>query len=209
MVGRLSSYFKRKNKKGDGTRSSSGPVSEAEASPTRSAISLTIQPATSQEAKAAINDKPEESQPAVMSESVKTNKNSDLWSRAYEELEAKAKKLIGDAYKNASGEERTQDLIKLVRIREEEYKDGTLKIRIGDSEIMWRDYANSVVSWITAIGDISISFAPAGASVAWSALKVLLKVKPYTLIIVYFQLLNPQPGKCVPMRGPCRHFRMR
>lgn len=144
-----------------------------------------------------------------MSESVKANNVSDLWSQAYQELDDKAQQWIGDASKNVSGEERTQDLITLVRNREEEYKDGTLKIRIGDSEIMWRDYANSVVSWITAIGDISISFAPAGASVAWSALKVLLKVNLYTLIIFYFQLLNPRSGKCVPVRGPCRHFRMR
>ncbi|KAJ4854237.1 ankyrin repeats (3 copies) domain-containing protein [Trichoderma breve] len=175
MVGRLSSYFKRKNKKRDGTKSSSGPVSDAEASPARSAISLRIPPTTSRETETTINDKSEESQPAVMSESVKPNNVSDLWSQAYQELDDKAKKWIGDASKNVSGEERTQDLITLVQNREEEYKDGTLKIRIGDFEIMWRDYANSVVSWITAIGDISISFAPAGASVAWSALKVLLK----------------------------------
>ncbi|KAL6823358.1 hypothetical protein V8C40DRAFT_266886 [Trichoderma camerunense] len=175
MAGRLFSRFKRKSKKRDVTKSSSGPVSEAESSPARSAISLIIPPTTSPEAKIAINDKSEESQPAVMSESVKPNNVSDLWSQAYQELDDKAKKWIGDASKNVNGEERTQDLITLVRNREEEYKDGTLKIRIGGSEIMWRDYANSVVSWITAIGDISISFAPAGASVAWSALKVLLK----------------------------------
>ncbi|OPB41134.1 hypothetical protein A0O28_0108310 [Trichoderma guizhouense] len=175
MAGRLFSHFKRKSKKRDVTKSSSGPVSEAESSPARSAISFIIPPTTSPETKVAINDKSEESQPAVMSESVKPNNVSDLWSQAYQELDDKAKKWIGDASKNVSSEERTQDLITLVRNREEEYKDGTLKIRIGDSEIMWRDYANSVVSWLTAIGDISISFAPAGASAAWSALKVLLK----------------------------------
>ncbi|KAL7790509.1 hypothetical protein V8C43DRAFT_284753 [Trichoderma afarasin] len=175
MAGRLFSHFKRKSKRRDGTKSSSGPVSEAEASPARSAISLIIPPTTSQETKATINDKFDESQPAVMAESVKINNNPDLWSRAYEELDDKAKKWIGNASKNVSGKERTQELITIVRSREEEYKNGTLKIRIGDSEIMWRDYADSVVSWITAIGDISISFAPAGASVAWSALKVLLK----------------------------------
>ncbi|EHK20932.1 ankyrin protein, partial [Trichoderma virens Gv29-8] len=44
-----------------------------------------------------------------------------------------------------------------------------------DSEIMWRDYANRVVTWVTAIGDISINFAPAPSSAVWSAVKVLLK----------------------------------
>ncbi|KAK4060872.1 uncharacterized protein Triagg1_10564 [Trichoderma aggressivum f. europaeum] len=165
MAGRLFSRFKRKSKNRDGTKSSSGLVSEAGASPARSVL---IAATTSQETKAIINDKSEEPQPVDMSESVKTNDDCDLWSRAYQQLDDKAKKWIGDASKSVSGQERTQDLITLVRNREEEYKDGTLKIRIGDSEIMWRDYADSVVSWITAIGDISINFAPAGSSVAWA-----------------------------------------
>ncbi|KAF3063054.1 hypothetical protein CFAM422_010404 [Trichoderma lentiforme] len=179
MVGPLSSYFKRKNKKRDGTKSSWGAVSDAEASPATSAVSLRMPPTTSRKTEATVNDKSAESQPAAMVEGVKfrneTKDGSDLWSRAYQKLDDKAKTWIGDVSNSISGEERTRDLITLVRNREEEYKHGTLKIRIGDSEIMWRDYANSVVSWITAIGDISINFAPAGSSVAWSALRVLLK----------------------------------
>ncbi|KAK4062450.1 hypothetical protein Trihar35433_9271 [Trichoderma harzianum] len=110
-----------------------------------------------------------------MAESVKANDDSDLWSRAYQQLDDKAERWISNISKKASGEEKTQDIITLVRNREEEYKDGTPKIRIGDSEIKWRDHANRVVMWVTAIGDISISFAPAGSPFVWSALKVLLK----------------------------------
>lgn len=147
-------------------------MSEAEASQARNII---IRPNTSQDTKATINDKSDESQPAAIEESVKTNDDSDLWSRAYHQLDDEAKKWIGEASTEVSGEKRAQNLITLVRNREEEYKNETPKLRVGDSEILWRDYANRVVSWITAIGDISINFAPAPSSFVWSALKVLLK----------------------------------
>lgn len=175
----LSSLFKRKRKKHDGTQDSPGPVSEAEASPAKSAVSL-MPPATSQDTNA-VNDKSIECRTDMNEEHVALGKDkiddSDLWSRAYQKLDGRTKKWIGDASKNDSGEERTHDLVMLVRKREEEYKDATLKLRVGDSDIIWRDYANKVVTWVTAIGDISINFAPAPSPVVWSALKVLLKVR--------------------------------
>lgn len=198
---RFTAYLRRKFKKDDRTRDSAASLPKAEASLARNTASL-IPPATSQEANAAINavdattsttsigattstsatistgatastNKPVESQADIIEESVK----SDLWSRAYQKLDGEAKKWTGDTAQNGGGEGRTQDLIKIVREREEEYKDGTPKLRVGDKEILWRDYANGVVAWVTAIGDISISFAPAPSTVIWSALKVLLKVR--------------------------------
>ncbi|KAL6690771.1 hypothetical protein J3F84DRAFT_398058 [Trichoderma pleuroticola] len=167
MAHRFSSYFKRKGKKRDGTKSSSSPTFEAKASLAKSA-----------EIKAAINGKTAVNQSDVIAESAGYRKEeiveSYLWLRAYQKLDDKTKTWIGDASKSDSGEERTQDLITLVRNREEEYKDGSPKIRVGDHEILWRDYANRVVMWVRTIGDISINFAPAGSSVAWSAVKVLL-----------------------------------
>ncbi|UKZ96209.1 uncharacterized protein TrAFT101_011010 [Trichoderma asperellum] len=186
---RFKAYLKRKLKENDITQDSPGSLPKAEGSPARSAVSSNP-PATSEETDAAINavdattsttstgvtganasiDKPVKSRTDVIEECAE----SDLWSRAYRKLDEKTKTWIGDAPKNGNGEERTHDLIKIVRKREEEYKDRTPKLRVGDQEIMWRDYANRVVAWVTAIGDISISFAPAPSSVVWSALKVLL-----------------------------------
>ncbi|UKZ78191.1 hypothetical protein TrVFT333_005926 [Trichoderma virens FT-333] len=158
-------------------------MSDAEASPARISVS-SIPPTTSQETRGATNDQSLES-PTDATEEKETeesveiekekNDDCDLWSRAYEKLDDKTKKWVRDASKNESGEARSQDLITLVRKREEEYKDATPKLRIGDSEIMWRDYANRVVTWVTAIGDVSINFAPAPSSAVWSAVKVLLK----------------------------------
>ncbi|KAL6884772.1 hypothetical protein GGI43DRAFT_305265 [Trichoderma evansii] len=196
---RLSSCFKRRPKKYDRRQDSQSSLPKAEDSPARSTIP-SIPPATSHETTAVINavdaitsttsttsisaigaigatastvstDNPVESRADIIEESVE----SDLWSRAYQKLGDKTKKWIGDISHNGNGEGRTQDLIKIVREREEEYKDGTLKLRVGDKEILWRDYANRGVAWVTAIGDISVSFAPAPSTVVWSALKALLK----------------------------------
>ncbi|KAJ0323194.1 hypothetical protein COL5a_008414 [Colletotrichum fioriniae] len=49
-----------------------------------------------------------------------------------------------------------------------------LKLKFGDREKLWRDYANKVIPVVTAIGDIAINFAPAPSNVVWSAVKVLL-----------------------------------
>ncbi|KAL6863670.1 hypothetical protein J3F83DRAFT_745218 [Trichoderma novae-zelandiae] len=175
----LSSYLtKRRSKKPDGRQDSRGSVPKAEASPPRSAVS-SIPTATSQEASGATNAKSIGSRTGLIQERVERGQeqtdDADLWSRAYRKLDGKTRQWIGDAAKNDGGEERTQDLVTLVRQREEEYKDETPKLRVGGYEIMWRDYANRVVMWVTTIGDISMGFAPAPSAVVWSALKVLLK----------------------------------
>lgn len=182
---RLTAFFKRKLKKYD-RKNSSYPSLKAEVSPARSVTSNP--PAISQEINAAINagatsttsitatgstGTPIESQTDAIVENVEP----DLWSRAYRKLDKKTKEWIEDASEKESGEEKAQDLIKIVREREEKYKDGTPKLRVGDQEIIWRNYANRVVAWATAIGDISTNFAPAPSSVVWSAVKVLLKVR--------------------------------
>lgn len=199
---RLTAYFKRRFRKHD--RQDSPSLSpKAAASPAGSAAS-SIPPATFQETYAAINtgatsttatgalfatatgavlatatfatDTPAESRTDITEEST----TSDLWSRAYQELDEKTKKWIAEASKKDGGEEQAQDLIKIVREREAVYKDATPKLKIGDKEILWRDYANNVVAWVTTIGDISINFAPAPSPVVWSAVKVLLKVRKTT-----------------------------
>lgn len=178
--------------KNDDRKDPPSSLSKAEASPARSAASSNV-PARPQEINATTNagatsttstnatgatdaaDKPLEFEIKMVEKSVDVE--SDLWSRAYQKLDEKTRKWIADASKRDSDEVRVQDLINVVREREEEYKDGTPKLRIGDQEIIWRDYANRVVAWVSAIGDISINFAPAPSSVAWSAVKVLLKVR--------------------------------
>ncbi|KAL7932068.1 hypothetical protein V8C35DRAFT_308389 [Trichoderma chlorosporum] len=173
----LSSYFKRKTKKHDGTQNSSGLLSGAQTSASNAVSSTSPNP--SQETNAALNNKSVGSRTDVLEESFRFGKErndaSNLWSRAYQRLDDKTKTWIENASKNDNGEERTQDLITLVRKREEEYRNGTPKLRVGDYEVIWRDYANMVVAWMAAIGDISMGFISPQPSAVWSALKVLLK----------------------------------
>lgn len=68
------------------------------------------------------------------------------------------------------------EIVQLVRSIEDKHKEEAARLKVGKHEILWRDYAERVVSSVTAIGDIAITFAPAPSSAAWSAVKVLLNV---------------------------------
>ncbi|KAH0489632.1 hypothetical protein TgHK011_010051 [Trichoderma gracile] len=187
----LSSYLKkRKEKKHNAPKNAPkntpknapSPIYETKASPARS-TDLPVPLSSYQEANAATNDEPVEIQTDLAQDNVdesgkKKERNPDLWSQAYQKIDDKTKEWIGDACKKASdsGEQRTQDLVTLVRKREEEYKKETPKLKVGGYEIVWRDYADRVVMWVTLIGDLlSGGSAPAPSPVIWSALKVLLK----------------------------------
>ncbi|KAH6643208.1 hypothetical protein C7974DRAFT_119598 [Boeremia exigua] len=101
-----------------------------------------------------------------------------LWEEAYNQAYDQAgDELKAWLEKNAS-EPKTDDhiaeLVELVRCSEEKHQKEAARLTIGNREILWRDYAERVVSSVTAIGDIAINFAPAPSSAAWSAVKVLL-----------------------------------
>lgn len=182
---RFTAFFRRKKH--------AGPLDfpeqslKAEASPARSAVSLNTEPSAIVQEKNSAPGAVATSATSVhdtgatlidsQTDTFERSVEPDLWSRAYQKLDGKTKKWIENASQKESGEEKAQDLIEIVREREEVYKDATPKLKVGDREIVWRDYANKVVAWVTAIGDISINFAPAPSSVVWSAVKVLLKVR--------------------------------
>ncbi|KAL7959022.1 hypothetical protein V8C34DRAFT_313669 [Trichoderma compactum] len=51
-----------------------------------------------------------------------------------------------------------------------------LKSAEREKHILWKDYVPRVISFIKAIGDIAIQFAPAPSDIIWSALKTLLQM---------------------------------
>lgn len=106
---------------------------------------------------------------------------SSLWQEALEKTDKTTKTRIDKYMSREDVKVQIDELIGIVREREKEFKDKTHKIKIGDREIIWRDYANRVVSWITDIGNFAVKFAPSGSEVVWSALKVLLKVFPFII----------------------------
>lgn len=157
----FSSYLKRqKSKKRKYTQNFEGQLPQPETLPAHVAVSP---PAASREPSAAIRNEPLGSL------------YPDLWSRAYQSLDEKTRKWIDNVSADESGDERTQDLltkhlVKVVKEREEEYKNATPKLKVGGFEIQWKDYTDRVVIWVPAICNITMNFAPKPSPVIWSAL---------------------------------------
>lgn len=126
-----------------------------------------------------------------------------LWQEAYQEADTKTRTWIDEIVSDATPADPFQDMVDLVRRAEERHKEKPLKLRFGDREFLWRDYANRVVSVVTAIGDIAIPFAPAPSSAVWSPVKVLLKVR--TSISVESYRTDGCLGQCATMRRPRGH----
>lgn len=100
----------------------------------------------------------------------------DLWKEAYDKVDPETQAWIDTLSPPSNAQDPAIELAELVRSSEKKHDEEAFKIKFGEREILWRDYANRVVSVITAIGDISINFAPAPSTAVWSAVKVLLKV---------------------------------
>ncbi|KAK1969035.1 hypothetical protein LY78DRAFT_380936 [Colletotrichum sublineola] len=101
---------------------------------------------------------------------------SGLWAEAFQGLDKEYKKSIS-ANVSFIHDNPAEQLMALVRDREDNFKDHSAKITIGGREILWRDCATRVISLLSATVDIGIQFAPSPGPVVWSALKVLLNVR--------------------------------
>ncbi|KAK2015697.1 ankyrin [Colletotrichum eremochloae] len=98
---------------------------------------------------------------------------SDLWAEAFQGLDEEYKKSIS-ANVAFIHDNPAEQLMGLVRDREDKFNDHSAKITIRGREVLWRDCATRVISLLSAAVDIGIQFAPAPGPVVWSALKVLL-----------------------------------
>lgn len=100
----------------------------------------------------------------------------DLWQEACKKVDVKTQAWIASLPPPDNAQNPASGLAEFVRASEQKHKQESLKIKSGDREILWRDYANKVIPVVTAIGNIAINFAPAPSNVVWSAIKVLLAV---------------------------------
>lgn len=125
---------------------------------------------------------------------------SSLWEKAYNAATPKTKEWIDgvlksdDTLKSAESTQ-TKELIEIVQDMEKRHQDHGLQIQIGEKHILWKDYASRVISFIKAIGDIVIQFAPAPSGIIWSALKTVLQVLYFSKIpslIVLLRSLSDQ-----------------
>ncbi|KAJ4165745.1 hypothetical protein LMH87_007365 [Akanthomyces muscarius] len=102
-------------------------------------------------------------------------KTVSLWQEAYGKVDPKTRTWIDEALSDTAAGDPTKELVDLVRRAEETHLEKTLKLKVGDREVLWRDYTNRVISAVTAIGDIAVNFAPPPSATFWSAVRVLLK----------------------------------
>ncbi|UQC89467.1 uncharacterized protein CLUP02_14998 [Colletotrichum lupini] len=98
----------------------------------------------------------------------------DLWQEACKKVDVKTQIWIASLPPPSNVQNPASELAEFVRASEEKHKQESLKLKSGDREILWRDYANKVIPVVTAIGNIAINFAPAPSNAVWSAIKVLL-----------------------------------
>ncbi|RYC65916.1 hypothetical protein CHU98_g284 [Xylaria longipes] len=112
--------------------------------------------------------------PAENEGSTRTQENN-LWQEAFAKMDEVAKKQISEDLDQPGDESPVKSLIRIVQEQSKSFDEESAKIKVGDREIIWRDYAARVVGGLTVLGDIAIQFAPAPSPIIWSALKVLLK----------------------------------
>ncbi|QKX62010.1 uncharacterized protein TRUGW13939_09166 [Talaromyces rugulosus] len=100
----------------------------------------------------------------------------DLWREALETLPKQIQQEL-----NTEGTEQKplgiqiSELLEVTRKRQEECERKFWKFRVGDHEIVLRDYAVKTVGCLQQIGDIAVMFAPPQASIPWSVIKMVMQ----------------------------------
>ncbi|SPQ26473.1 155b9fce-3d70-4eae-8d87-6b345046ed02 [Thermothielavioides terrestris] len=114
-------------------------------------------------------DAPERAIPSLLAK-------RDLWLEAFEKLPKDTQRqLQRDNATQGPHNQQIQELLNLVKKKQEECERKFWRLRVGDHEIVLRDYAVTIVGCLQKIGDIAIQFAPPQASIPWSAVKALLQ----------------------------------
>lgn len=140
-----------------------------------------------------------------------SSEDNTLWQKAYNAATPKTKKWIGGLLKpngmlKSAETTQTEELIEIVRDIEKRHRDHALQIPIGGKQILWRDYAPRVRSFIEAIGDIAIQFAPAPSGIIWSTLKTLLQVLAHSKILIPATILHSLSNRLQISIAPGEEF---
>lgn len=112
-----------------------------------------------------------------------TVEKSSLWLKAYDAAAPDTRRWIESvpdstiSQDNDKGDQLwIEELVKIVRGLEKKHQDSSLRITVGQRDVVLRDYVAPAMTWFTMIGDIATQFVPAPSGIAWSAIKVLLQV---------------------------------
>jgi len=68
-------------------------------------------------------------------------------------------------------------LLQVAKDKQEKCEKKFWKIRIGDEEVVIRDYFKCTLDLLGKVGDVAVQFAPWPGPIVWSAVKVLMQVR--------------------------------
>lgn len=117
---------------------------------------------------------------------------NDLWLEALGSLsESKQENLkkMGfnkETAQSVSVESSIDDLVGVVNKRQDECEKKFWKVKIGDEEIVLRNYTNKIVDWLEKAGDIAVQFAPPQAAVPWAVIKSAMQAGLPPLLMTHF-----------------------
>lgn len=109
----------------------------------------------------------------------------DLWVEALNSLpESKQETLkkmgfYNDTAKSVSVESSIDDLVEVVNKKQEECEKKFWKVKVGDEEIVLRNYTNKIVDWLGKAGDIAVQFSPPQAAIPWAVIKSAMQVSHF------------------------------
>lgn len=119
-----------------------------------------------------VNEKPAPTQPDTPAK--------DLWQDALGQLsvskQQKLKAMGLDQLRSGSVKSDIDDLVDVVKKRQEEVEKKFWRVNVGDKDIVLRNYTTRIIGWLEKAGDIAVQFAPPQASVPWAVLKSVMQV---------------------------------
>ena len=81
-----------------------------------------------------------------------------------------------DDLKSNSIKSGIDDMMEIVKQKQEQVEKKFWRVSIGDKDIVLRNYTTKIVGWLEKAGDIAVQFAPPQASLPWSLLKSIMQV---------------------------------
>ncbi|KAJ5497544.1 hypothetical protein N7463_009531 [Penicillium fimorum] len=112
----------------------------------------------------------------------KADAPKDLWAKALTSLPESKQETLKKMGFNQSSEQSgsvessIKDLVGVVNQRQEECEKKFWKVKVGDEEIVLRNYTNSIVDWLEKAGDIAVQFAPPQAAIPWAVIKSVMQI---------------------------------
>ncbi|KAJ5316803.1 hypothetical protein N7508_001311 [Penicillium antarcticum] len=106
----------------------------------------------------------------------------DLWVEALKSLPESKQDILKrmgfnqETAQSVSVESSIDDLVGVVNKRQEECEKKFWKVKVGDEEIVLRNYTNKIVDWLEKAGDIAVLFAPPQAAIPWAVIKSAMQI---------------------------------